>query len=145
MKCYKPLDIASESCDNIVMIYEVNNTPKKLDTALLDKAVSFACDYLDLDVDLTIEFERLKKDQCGFCDYDDDEVILTIAKRLSVREALVTLFHEMIHVQQYVSGRLQHGSRWLGKVYDCDYFDLPWEIEAHELEGVMMKKFIGML
>ena len=99
------------------MIYEVLNTPKKLDTAMLDKAVSFACDYLGLDVDLTIEFESLKRHQCGFCDYDDDEVIVTIAKRLSLREMLVTLFHEMIHVHQYASGRLEHGSKWLGKVY----------------------------
>ena len=144
MKFYKPLDIISESCDNIVMIYEVNNTPKKLDTALLDKAVSFACDYLDLDVDLTIEFESLKKHQCGFCDYDDDEVILTIAKRLSLHEMIVTLFHELIHVQQYASGRLQHGSKWLGKVYKCAYEELPWEIEAHEMESVMMKEFGGI-
>ena len=144
MKFYKPLDIISESCDNIVMIYEVNNTPKKLDTALLDKAVSFACDYLDLDVDLTIEFESLKKHQCGFCDYDDDEVIVTIAKRLSLHEMIVTLFHELIHVQQYASGRLQHGSKWLGKVYKCAYEELPWEIEAHEMESVMMKEFGGI-
>ena len=144
MKFYKPLDIPSESCDNIVMIYEVLNTPKKLDTALLDKAVSFACDYLNLDVDLTIEFESLKKHQCGFCDYDDDEVILTIAKRLSLHEMIVTLFHELIHVQQYASGRLQHGSKWLGKVYKCAYEELPWEIEAHEMESVMMKEFGGI-
>lgn len=144
MKFYKLLDIASESCHNIVMIYEVNNTPKKLDTALLDKAVSFACDYLDLDVDLTIEFESLKRHQCGFCDYDDDEVIVTIAKRLSLHEMIVTLFHELIHVQQYASGRLQHGSKWLGKVYKCAYEELPWEIEAHELESVMMKEFGGI-
>lgn len=123
------------------MIYEVNNVPKKLDIALLDKAVSFACDYLKLDVDLTIEFESLKKHQCGFCDYDEDEVIVTIAKRLSLREMLVTLFHELIHVHQYASGRLEHGGKWLGKVYDCAYIELPWEIEAHEMEGVMMKKF----
>lgn len=126
------------------MIYEVNNVPKKLDIALLDKAVSFACDYLGLDVDLTIEFESLKKHQCGFCDYDEDEVIVTIAKRLSLREMIVTLFHELVHVQQYASGRLEHGGKWLGKVYDCAYIELPWEIEAHKLEGVMMEKFGGI-
>lgn len=126
------------------MIYEVNNVPKKLDIALFDKAVSFACDYLGLDVDLTIEFESLKRHQCGFCDYDEDEVIVTIAKRLSLREMIVTLFHELVHVQQYASGRLEHGDKWLGKVYKCAYNELPWEIEAHELESVMMEKFGGI-
>jgi hypothetical protein len=123
------------------MIYEVLNAPKKFDTALLDKAVSFACDYLNLDLDLTIEFESLKRHQCGFCDYDDDEVIVTIAKRLSLREMIATLFHEMVHVQQYDSGRLEHGCKWLGEVYKCAYEELPWEIEAHEMESVMMTKF----
>lgn len=128
------------------MIYEVNNTPKKLDIALLDKAVSFACDYLKLDVDLTIEFESMKRHQCGFCDYDGeyDEVIVTIAKRLSLHEMIVTLFHEMIHVQQYASGRLEHGGKWLGKVYNCAYEELPWEIEAHAMESKMMEKFGGI-
>lgn len=126
------------------MIYEVNNIPKKLDAALFDKAVSFACDYLKLDVDLTIEFESLKKHQCGFCDYDEDEAIVTIAKRLSLHEIIVTLFHELIHVQQYASGRLGHGGKWLGKVYDCAYNELPWEIEAYKMESVMMKKFGGI-
>lgn len=126
------------------MIYEVANTPKKVDAALIDKAVSFACRYLDLndiDAELMIEFESLKKHQCGFCDYDDEEIVVTIAKRLSVREILLTLFHEMIHVYQYASGRLEHGSKWLGEVYNCAYEELPWEIEAHAMEKTMMEKF----
>jgi len=125
------------------MIYEVMNIPKKVDAALIDRAVSFACSYLELDIDaeLMIEFESLKKHQCGFCDFEDDEIIVTIAKRLSVHEMLLTLFHEMIHVHQYASGRLEHGSKWLGKVYKCAYDDLPWEIEAHAMEKTMMEKF----
>ena len=123
------------------MIYEVENLPKKVSLDLLDRAVSFAADFLDLEVDLLIEFESLKKHQCGFCDYDEDEVILTISKRLSVQEMIVTLFHEMIHVKQYADGRLEQVGVWLGKKYECAYDQLPWEIEAHEMEKVMMEKF----
>jgi len=123
------------------MIYEVENLPKKVSLDLLDRAVSFAADFLDLEVDLLIEFESLKKHQCGFCDYDADEVILTISKRLSVHEMIVTLFHEMVHVKQYAEGRLEQVGVWLGQKYDCDYVDLPWEVEAHEIEQVMMEKF----
>jgi hypothetical protein len=123
------------------MIYEVENLPKKVSLDLLDRAVSFAADFLGLDVDLLIEFESLKKHQCGFCDYDADEVILTISKRLSVQEMIVTLFHEMIHVKQYADGRLEQVGVWLGKKYECAYDQLPWEIEAHEMEKVMMEKF----
>ena len=124
------------------MIYEVENLPKKVSLDLLDRAVSFAADFLELDVDLLISFQSLKKHQCGFCDYDtDDGVVITIAKRLSVQEMIVTLFHEMIHVKQYADGRLEQVGVWLGKKYECAYDQLPWEIEAHEMEKVMMEKF----
>lgn len=123
------------------MIYEVENLPKKVSLDLLDRAVSFAADFLELDVDLLVEFGNLKKHQCGFLDYDEDEVVITIAKRLSVHEMIVTLFHEMVHVKQYAEGRLEQVGVWLGQKYDCDYVDLPWEVEAHEMEQVMMEKF----
>jgi hypothetical protein len=123
------------------VIYEVENLPKKLSLDLLDRAVAFAADFLSLDVDLLIEFESMKTHQCGFCDYEADEVILTISKRLSVQEMIVTLFHEMIHVKQYADGRLEQGGIWLGKKYECAYDQLPWEIEAHEMERVVMEKF----
>jgi hypothetical protein len=130
------------------MFYEVVNKPKKIEENLLDRALTFACDYLNIDVDLVIEFETLKTNECGFCLYDScdegEEVIITIAKRLSLREMIVTLFHEMVHVQQYVSGRLEHGSKWLGKVYECSYAELPWEVEAHLIEQEMMEKFGGL-
>jgi hypothetical protein len=123
------------------MIYELNNEPKKLSIDLLDRAVAFAADFLGIDVDLSIEFETLKNHQCGFCEYDEDEVVITLAKRLSVREIIATLFHEMIHVKQYIDGRLEEGSKWMGEVYDCAYDELPWEQEAFEIEQIMMEKF----
>jgi hypothetical protein len=123
------------------MIYEVLNQPKKLEIALLDKAVHFACEYLQLDVDLVVEFETLEKHQCGFCDYDEDEVIITIAKRLSTVEIVRTLFHEMAHVKQHADGRLESGYKWCGKVYEADYDKLPWEIEAFDIEEKMVKAF----
>ena len=123
------------------MIYEVENLPKKLTLDLLDRAVLFASEFLQLDVGLMISFQSLKKHQCGFCDYDQDETVITIAKRLSKRETIKTLFHEMVHVKQYAEGRLEQVGVWLGQKYDCDYAELPWEIEAYQLEQVMMEQF----
>jgi len=124
------------------MFYEVENLPKKLSIDLLDRAVAFASEFLGLcDIDLNIEFDTLKKHQCGFCLYDEDEIIITVARRLSVKEIIATIFHEMIHVKQYVDGRLEEGSKWMGEVYSCDYDDLPWEQEAFEIEKVMIVDF----
>jgi len=133
--------MSPESVYDLFMIYEVENLPKKLTFDLLDRAVLFTSEFLQLDVDLLISFEPLKKHQCGFCDYDQDESVIVIAKRLSKLETIKTLFHEMVHVKQYTDGRLKQDGVWLGKKYDCDYVDLPWEIEAHETEQIMMEQF----
>jgi hypothetical protein len=127
------------------MIYEIINQPKRLETALFDKAVSFACKFLDIDIDidLIIEFETLQKHQCGYCDYDEDEVIITIAKRLPTKDAIRTMFHELVHVKQHADGRLERGYVWYGQVYECVYNELPWEIEAYDLEEKMMEQFYG--
>jgi hypothetical protein len=125
------------------MIYCVENKPKRIDTILLDRAVSFACEYLELNTDFTIAFETLKKYQCGFCDYDKEDTVVTIAKRLSVNEAIRTLFHELVHIKQYESGRLEadNPQRWLGESVKGDYKNLPWEKEAFDLEEKMMNAF----
>ena len=127
------------------MIYEIVNKSNKIETVLFDSAVSFACSYLQLDIDMTIEFESLKRTQCGFCDYDENEAVITIAKRLSVKDAIRTLFHELVHVRQYVDGRLEVGSPqiWYGVAIEDKYENLPWEIEAFEIEEKMMKAFYG--
>ena len=125
------------------MIYEVEKKPKRLPYPLLDRAVFFASEFLDLDVDLIIEFKILKAHHHGFCDYYEDEVTITISRYISVEDIIRTLFHEMVHVKQYTDGRLEHGSSgiWLGSLYEGEYEDLPWEIEAYDLEQKMMDAF----
>jgi Zn-dependent peptidase ImmA (M78 family) len=123
------------------MIYEVINQPKKIETALLDRAVFFASKYLSIDIDLTIKFETLKHYQYGLCDYDEDEVTITIAKRLSPKDVVRTLFHELVHVQQHSEGRLEYGNIWLGEKIEGTYEDYPWEIEAFEVEQKMIDEF----
>lgn len=125
------------------MIYEVEKKPKRLPYPLLDRAVFFASEFLDLNVDLTIEFKILKKNHYGFCDYYEDEVIITISRYISIEDIIRTLFHEMVHVKQYTDGRLKHGSSgiWLGTIREDKYEDLPWEIEAYDLEQKMIDAF----
>lgn len=125
------------------MIYEIVNKPKKIEPILLDTAVSFACSYLQLNVDFVLEFDSLKRHQCGLCDYDEDEIVIFIAKRLSPQNVIRTLFHELVHVKQHHTGRLDYNRVWEGVVYDCEYADRPWEIEAYDLEEKMMKAFYG--
>lgn len=58
---------------------------------------------------------------------------------------LVTLAHELVHVKQFARGEMTDllsvkKVNWNGKRYsreDIDYWDLPWEIEAHGRERGM--------
>jgi hypothetical protein len=52
-----------------------------------------------------------------------------------------TIAHEMVHVKQYSKGELvdlsrSNSTRWQNNIIDksTNYWDLPWEIEAHGKE-----------
>ena len=59
----------------------------------------------------------------------------------SKRRIMETIAHEMVHIKQYAKGELVDlsrcgSTRWLENVVDTstNYWDLPWEIEAHGKE-----------
>jgi len=60
-------------------------------------------------------------------------------------EILKTLGHEMAHIKQYVYGETNETlTRWRGIKVDSDnidYWNQPWEIEAHGLESGLFTKF----
>ena len=67
--------------------------------------------------------------------------------------SLIALAHEMIHVKQYARGELKdylrvNKSKWKGEIIDpqeVDYWDQPWEIEAHGREKELYYKFMNHL
>lgn len=84
----------------------------------------------------------------GACIWEDDnhlprEFTIEIDKNLSLRRALESICHEMVHVKQFASGQMKDMMsnrdhvKWEGEVLDrtsMDYWDLPWEIEANGRE-----------
>ena len=58
-------------------------------------------------------------------------------------DILKTLAHEMVHVRQYIQGDVNiRLTRWKGTaVADVDYWDQPWEIDAHGREDGLLTKF----
>jgi hypothetical protein len=75
--------------------------------------------------------------------YDRPRVFeLEIHSKMKLRKILETVAHEMVHVKQYARSELYQGTRvnkhrWQGKWLDKDpnYWDQPWEIEAHGREA----------
>lgn len=64
---------------------------------------------------------------------------ITLDKNVKIRNLLITLAHEMVHVKQWARGEMYEYSK-LGMVRfhktkfnmeDINYWDYPWEIEAY--------------
>jgi len=71
-------------------------------------------------------------------------------------EAIETLFHEMVHLRQYVSGKMidlpDDVVQWKGKEITGEwaeghteehdaYWNAPWEVEARKVSKKMLKKY----
>ena len=73
--------------------------------------------------------------------YKPREFIIQLKARRSLKNTLVTLAHEMVHVKQFAKGELNPANdKWKGESVDVDtvdYSDLPWEVEASSLEFVL--------
>ena len=99
-------------------------------------------------LNITVRLKDLKGDAYGYClAVDGDrpdrprEFDLEIHCKMALRKVLETVCHEMVHVKQYARGELYQGSRiakhrWQGKWISnsVEYWDQPWEIEAHGRE-----------
>ena len=78
---------------------------------------------------------------------EDREYTIRIDTSLSIEDITSTILHEMVHVHQYITGRLR--SKWVHEVtfervvypIDMIYEERPWEIEAAELEERLMEKY----
>jgi len=103
---------------------------------------------------LTINIELVanlteKESIAGDCIWDDDscnrprEFLIRIDSTQDRDAMFETIAHEMVHVKQYARGELKDFSstdavcKWQGENIDIsklDYYDHPWEIEAHGRE-----------
>ncbi len=90
----------------------------------------------------------------GDCIWNDDntrpkEFIIRADRSMRQRRLLETVAHEMVHVKQFATGELKdylinsNLSKYRGLQYDkrkLDYYDYPWEIEAHGREvGIFVR------
>ena len=126
------------------MLYSVEKMSHHVSLEELDSILSFAMEYLgfDTDIPLTVLFEVDNKDRAGYAEVDEDEIILAVNPTLRGEEFIRTVFHELVHAKQILSGQFDpDDSSWGGLIYTCDYWSLPWEIEAYQLEADMFDKY----
>ena len=143
------------------MLLETSGKPNKLPIKICKDAVKFYGRYLLTEnlyhkITVTLKFEHFDK-KCSdyaYCEWEDKShraknFIITLKKDLSKKEMLLAIAHEMVHVKQYARGELSdyvrlNKSKWQGVPYDLDtvdYWECPWEIEAHGREKGLYFKF----
>jgi hypothetical protein len=93
-------------------------------------------EYISVEVNFTDDC-----DDEGGCagDIDDGDFLIEVKKDLPMREKMITLMHELVHMKQHISLEMKYDisndeTTWQDKKFlNCyiDYWDRPWEIEAH--------------
>lgn len=129
------------------MIYELYNQPDWLTYELMDDIILHAHKTLKFPrkSKFVIEFTNDIKGQ-GDCDGHGKTIEINIKRKLSKKTILVTLFHELVHAEQILSGRLTiidglTSFKWYDTIFESTYHESPWEIEAYRLEKVLMGTF----
>ena len=76
---------------------------------------------------------------------------IEIYRKLGLYEKIRIIAHELVHIKQYAnnelvtkSAKVKYPFIWKSKKYDnsLDYWDRPWEIEAHGYEKGLIIQFI---
>lgn len=119
------------------MIYEVSGG-KEQQRQVVDKAMSYVIHLLKIPNYVHVEFHLGIYSSHGVIQENKKRFFVEIYKGVSLAEIAYTVFHEMKHVEQMASGKLQFERAkrlWEGEDHtNTEYFDCPWEIEAYKFE-----------
>ena len=101
-------------------------------------------------INLRINFSTTlykKEGNLGNLTWEDDnfrprEFVMEIDNTVRLRRILESVAHEMVHLKQFAKGEMRDmmtadKTEWFGETLhsrSLDYYDLPWEIEAHGRE-----------
>ena len=148
-----------------ISMRDIPKIGKKSTAALFRQAITWYADMLmgkrlADNIIVRIQFiEKLDKHEGigGDCIWDDDntrprEFTIRLDSSNDLTFMLRSLAHEMVHLKQFAKGELkdlwrgQSLCKYDGRVYDINddklnYWDYPWEIEAHGREEGLCVRF----
>lgn len=119
------------------MRYEVDGGNKQK-RDIVHKAMSYVIHLVKIPSNVYIEIDFVRSGNHSVVQDTKTRFIIEINTTVSLAEIAYTVFHEMKHIEQLTSGKLQHIQNklmWMGEDHsDTKYFDRPWEIEAYKFE-----------
>lgn len=135
-------------------MYFLENLPNKYDIQTLYEPIDWIFNELNIpdNINIVFEFATLDKNINGTV-YDEDFepedterwFIVELSKSLKKDDLFSVILHEMIHVDQIISGKLQYKNcipYWEGEKQEgLSYFKRPWEIDAFIREADILNKY----
>ena len=120
-----------------------------------DAVMWFVDNYLPrYKLDIEVHHRGLKREGVqGWCNIEGDtyrprSFFIEIHNRLNMEDYLLTLFHELTHVKQYVKGELKSRRShkyWKDEdISNIEYDDDPSEVEARDMEEVLYCKYMNI-
>jgi hypothetical protein len=133
-----PLKIDLRSCYESVRFFGKKLLPDKIYSSIKIK------------IDFVEDIEDFAYCQWNDTNFKGRNFTITVDSNLSIKETLLALAHEMVHVKQYATGQMKDyirlpKTRWNNKVFEhdkIDYWDQEWEIEAHGREKGLVVHFL---
>lgn len=93
---------------------------------------------------VNFQLKKLKGYHGTCLDVDIREYVIEVDKKLSLGDDFITtIFHEMVHVKQYVRKELFSECNFYSSREE--YMNLPWEIEAYEMQEVLLQRWNTMI
>ena len=89
---------------------------------------------------VNIELKKLKGYHGTCLDINNRDYVIEVDKKLSLGDDFITtIFHEMVHVKQYVRKELFSDCNF----YETreEYLNLPWEIEAYAMQETLLIEY----
>jgi len=91
--------------------------------------------------EINVELKNMAVYEGTCIDTDVRQYEIEISKSLTGDNFITTIFHEMVHVKQYVRKELFSECNFY-KTRD-EYLNLPWEIEAYKTQETLLEEWNG--
>ena len=103
---------------------------KSSNSNLTQKVYDFFIETYEIDSDVEVFHTNLSEDNAfGFTEVNGEEQFIQIHNKLTSKDYIITLLHELVHVVQNERG---------------EYDDEKREKEAYELENILYTKFLKL-
>jgi hypothetical protein len=139
-------------------LYYIEDLPKRFDSEEIYSAIDFVMKELDMDnvddLHVHIKWKKTLDDNVMgqiWPEIEFKKYYIEVKSNMQFNNTVRTLFHEMVHLKQYVKNELHHSypscnvNKWIpekAKTPYRTYKDMPWEIEAYAKQDILYEKYL---